>query len=355
MSESNGLQLKPDHLCAVLSGWTGIPTARLRGWGAAFFDIVLEQVREAVFGQDDALREALRALGRRCRLPRPAMERRPLWSTIFAGPSGVGKTVSARAIGELVFGSSAIVIDCSEFAHEHQISRLVGAPPSYVGYGAPGQLVAALEGRGSGLLLFDEVDKAHDVLWRSVLLPLIEEGVVHDMSSGRALYATEWMVVLTANPGWTARANYLGFLDRQDDTHRKHTRQAVEERFPPELLGRVDDVIVFGPLSERAIRCIWDREERALRDRFLSMEPPVRLRVAETAREFLLARVESPFDKQGARAVMRLFRSAILDHCLALVDGGQSGASTLLVECAGERLRYRLEPGAAIPAVVPGE
>ena len=334
MSEMATPQLADEDVCNVLSAWTGFPSGRLRyrGPGPAFFDILREQARSEIFGQDAALDASVRGLARRSRLVRPAADRRPLWTALFVGPSGVGKTASAQRIGSSYFGEGAVrVINCSELTQEHHASRLTGAPPGYAGYGRVGQLVAALEGHGSGLLLFDEADKAHPATWRSVLLPLLEEGVVHDMSSGRALYAREWAVLLTANPACEAPA-----------TRSMSALRLAEEHFPHEVLGRIDDIIVFELLGQAAVRGVWEREEAKLRGHFEALEETVHLEIEEGAREELLRRIEPAVQRQGARAVMRLFRQTIAEHCLALLEGIETGPANVRVEGEAGGLRYRL-------------
>jgi ATP-dependent Clp protease ATP-binding subunit ClpC len=309
-----------------------------------------ESLAARILGQELAIEAGVSALERRHRLPRAAAEKRPIWTALFAGSSGIGKTEMASAIGEEFFGTNNAVctIDCSELTQEHHAARLVGAPPGYVGYGKPGQLVSALERRANGLILFDEVEKAHPQILTSILLPLLGEGVLHDMSSGRVLNATDWILVLTSNLGTnTQRSKTVGF--QTSDSNRSliqedSIRSAIEDYLPRELLGRVDDIVVFEQLGPETVRRIWERETASLEERLRLRGEPVRLDISDAARDLLLAHAGPAVERQGARALKRLFNKAVVDRCLSLLTEPVLFPSVLRIEAVDPGLRYQLLP-----------
>jgi ATP-dependent Clp protease ATP-binding subunit ClpA len=304
-----------------------------------------------VLGQDSAVAAAVAGLERRYGLPEPAGRKRPIWTALFGGRSGVGKTELARRIAEEFFGHSnaMIRIDCSEFTEEHHAARLVGSPPGYVGHGQPGQLVAGLERCGHGTILLDEVEKAHPGILTSIILPLIGDGEVHDMGSGRALDASNMVVIMTTNLG-ASRASEaaVGFLQEQTDdasTQERQVRNAIETHFPREVLGRIDDVIVFSCLSRGTAEQIWDRELSSLESRLAARGHVLRIRIQPEARELFFDCVAESQRTQGARALLRLFEKAIVDRCLVLLGEGVSGPGVIRIEKTSEGgLRYRLGP-----------
>jgi ATP-dependent Clp protease ATP-binding subunit ClpC len=337
-------------LCAVLEGWTGIPAARIHTGRVSpeLFARLRQQLEAGIFGQNAAIEATVAALERSHRLPDPAGQRRPLWNVIFAGPSGTGKTSMAQRIGDEFFGNGSVCrIDCSELTESHHTARLVGSPPGYVGYGRPGQLVAALEQRNSGVLLFDEVEKADPQIQTAVLLPLLGDAVVHDMSTGRELDASQWVVIMTSNVGSrSAHDHPVGFAhtDGVEAAPEDAARDAVARHFPREFMGRVDDVIIFGPLDTKSARCIWDREAAAFESSLRARGDPVRLEITAEARKLFLDHLAPAVERQGARAIVRVFKKAIADRCLSLVTEPVVVPSVLLVEAVSEGLRYRLVP-----------
>jgi ATP-dependent Clp protease ATP-binding subunit ClpA len=316
--------------------------------GPAVFRGLWNRLAAQIFGQAAAIEEAVSALERRYRLPEPDGRKRPIWNAVFAGSSGVGKTMMARLIGEDFFGSDSVCcIDCSELTQEHHAARLVGAPPGYVGYDRPGQLVAGLERRSSGVLVFDELEKAHPQIVTSVLLPLLGNGVVHDMSTGRQIDASQWVVVMTSNLGAQLPSDRaVGFRHAEDKPEKYHEviRTAIDEHFPREFLGRVDDVVVFQRLGQDAVLRIWDGEVTALEGRLRRQGEPVRVEITPEATAVLLNHATTGVEGQGARCVVRCFNQAIADRCIALLDEPVAAPSVLRVELVDRSLRYRLLP-----------
>lgn len=249
-----------------------------------------------------------------------------------------------QRIGDIFFGEGSVCrIDCSELTEPHHTARLVGSPPGYVGYGRPGQLVAAIEQRNSGVLLFDEVEKADPQIQTAVLLPLLGDAVVHDMSTGRELEASQWVVIMTSNVGSRpANDHPVGFAHTEGEV--APARDAVARHFPREFMGRVDDVVIFRPLDNQSTGCIWDREAATFESSLRARGEPVRLEIRADARKLFLDHLTPAVDRQGARAIVRVFKKAITDRCLSLLTEPVVVPSVLLVEAVNEGLRYQLVP-----------
>lgn len=322
--------LRKDHLIEILATWTGVPPERLAvaGLPPAFFAELRQALSAEIFGQECALNTVMRALQRRYALPERPGGRRPLWTAFFAGPSGVGKTALAQALATRFCGdpSSLVQIDCSEFDQDHTLARLVGAPPGYVGYQRGGQLTNELRRLSHGILLFDEIDKAHPALLVSVLLPLLGEGIIHDMSTGAGLDASQFVVILTATVGGDAgRLDIPPAAGDTSDAFRHKVRTLITSRMPREILGRMDDIVVFAPLNREAFRTILAREVRHLEQRFAARGTPVTLRVDAQVANLLLAMRATELSREGARALLRIFDRVITDRCLALMNSWAGG------------------------------
>jgi len=359
MQESDTLsrELTIDHLRQVLSAWTGIPSERLGLSGNLNFDAAaLRQILQArIFGQGAVIEALVAALARRLALPERDA-RRPLWGAMAAGPSGVGKTETARALAEYFFGDprALIQIDCSELDQEHHLDRLVGSPPGYKGHGDGGQLTNALRRGRYCVILFDEVEKACDALLTKVLLPLLGDGVVHDMNSGQALDARDTVVFLTSNIGTNRREQHqVGFgagqsADEEDGVQEREIRTAIGERLPKELLGRIDDVLIYRPLSDETLLLIWRRELRQFEQRLARRGDRVRVEINPEAEALLIGCSKVRASTQGARAVVSTFDKALVDRALRLL-GSPSSVNRRL------QVNHIAQGGLAFRIVVGGE
>lgn len=352
MADRKPVTLHPDHLIHVLASWTGISPDRLRPGrlGPAFFSNLERSLAAEILGQERAVAAAVAALRRASALASPEGPQTPLWTAYFGGPSGVGKTGMARALARMFFGaeSALIQIDCAEFDQEHTLARLVGAPPGYVGYHRGGQLCDALRRTPQGVILFDEIEKGHSALLRSVLMPLLGEAVVHDMSTGERLNVSEFAVILTSNLG-AYTAPPLGFTtvgESMAEKRRRAVESAIEASLPKEIAGRVNDIIVFDPLSVAALRMIWERDIRSLEARIGRAGSEVRIEADPSVFDLLRAMYESEIDAQGARALRRVLDRTITDRCLGLISGGVAGAARIRVFAAdGDVLHFELSIG----------
>lgn len=324
------IQLTQDDVLAVLSVWTGVPADRLRpgAWHVADAERLHAELSAAVVGQPHAIDAATRAVRRRLQLPTRSDERRPMWNALFVGPSGVGKSRLAAALAGSLFGDEKahlVQIDMSDFRDEHTVARLVGAPPGYVGHGAGGELTNGLRRARSGVVLLDEVEKAHPAVVTQVLIPLLGEGVVHDMNDGHALDATQFVVLMTSNLG-TARATSLAGFGADGPDSRGRTIEAVRDFFPREVLGRIDDILVFECLGDDAMHILWDREVALLSCRLREAGTAADVQVASEVSDRILADAHPVVELEGARGLRRRFQRDIEDRVIELVgDGGPVG------------------------------
>ena len=296
-------QVEAEDVAAAVSRRTGIPVGKLSQSDRERLLGLGEALSRQVMGQAQAVAAVTEAVCRgRMGL---ADERRPVASLMFLGPTGVGKTALCKALADCVYGSADALIrlDMSEFMEQHAVSRLLGAPPGYVGHGEGGELTEKVRRRPYSVVLFDELEKAHrDV--SSILLQVLEDGILTD-SMGRHVDFRNTIVVMTSNLG-SGRNNLeqVGFLGAASP---EPAQQALREFFPPEFLGRLDAVVTFSPLSEEALSAIAKKEleETVCRARRAGLELTLG---AETAA--CLAR-QCAKSKAGARELRRAIRSQI--------------------------------------------
>ena len=322
-------------VAGVVTLWTGIPVHQLLEDEGARLLRLEEELSDAVIGQENATRALATAIRRgRMGLADP---KRPIGSFIFLGPTGVGKTELAKALARSLFGSESAMIrlDMSEYMEKHSISRLVGSPPGYVGYGEGGQLTEKIRRRPYSVLLFDEIEKAHPDVFH-LLLQVLEDGVLSD-SAGRKVDFSNTVIILTSNLGVAdASHKILGFsVGAEDETSRREAQMlsALRERFRPEFLNRLDDVILFHPLSGESLTRIAEQMLSAIaaRAREIGITLVFSSEVAPT-----LA-LKNEHGEQGARPLRR-----------ALVRLVEDPLSTKLLEgsfCRGDRVLVSVEGG----------
>ena len=308
------VSLTADDIRSVVASMTGIPLTRMEEKEAARLLHIEQSLNETLIGQSDAIALVSRALRRsRADLKDP---RRPIGSFLFLGPTGVGKTFLAKSLAEFMFGDAdaLIRIDMSEYMDKFNVSRLVGAPPGYVGYEEGGQLTEKVRRRPYSVVLFDEMEKAHpDVM--NILLQVLEEGQLTD-SLGRVVSFRNTIIVMTSNVG---AANYsrppsMGFgsgLDSEADQSRLRDRiiESAKKQFRPEFLNRLDDLVVFRSLTREDIRKVVALELDVIRKRLAAKHHELEL--DDGAQEFLLGRAYSP--EFGAREVRRVVMRFVED------------------------------------------
>jgi ATP-dependent Clp protease ATP-binding subunit ClpC len=325
----DGTQVDDDDVTLAASLMTGIPASKLSGDERSRYAGMVEHLHKRIIGQD----EAVLAVSRAVKTARVGLKdpKRPVGSFLFLGPTGVGKTELARALADFLFGDeeAMVTLDMSEYQQDHTISRLIGAPPGYVGYEGGGQLTERVRTRPYTVVLFDEVEKAHPRVL-DVLLQIMEEGRLTD-GQGRTVTFSEAVIILTSNLG----AEYLETTELSE-ARRELVREKVKQFFRPEFLNRLDEIVLFLPLTADQLRDILGlmlaKENQLLEPRGL------RLEVTETARTWLLAQNDHP--EWGARPLRRIIRryvrEPLADYLLAhnavpgtevTLDAGPDGLS----------------------------
>ena len=341
-----------EDVAAVVSAWTGVPVTRLTEDEGERLLRLEDTLHARVVGQDEAVREVARALRRaRAGLRDP---KRPVGSFLFLGPTGVGKTELCRALADAVFGDEEALVrlDMSEYMERHTVSRLVGAPPGYVGYDEAGQLTEKVRRRPWSVVLFDEIEKAHEDVW-NLLLQILEDGVLTD-AQGRRVDFRNTVLVMTSNVGAkaiTSSAAKLGFAQAEDGdggfARVKETVMAeLRATFKPEFLNRIDSTVVFRRLSRADVSVIARRMLEATVQRAAALG--VTLTVEDAAVERI---ADEGFDPlYGARPLRRVIRAEVEDAVAELLLSGAlhaGGAARIAAEDGTLRVR-REEP--SIPA-----
>jgi ATP-dependent Clp protease ATP-binding subunit ClpC len=307
-------EVDDEQIAEVLAHWTGIPVYKLTEEETSRLLHMEDELHKRIAGQHDAVRAVSQAIRRtRAGLKDP---KRPSGSFIFAGPSGVGKTELSKALAEFLFGSeeSLIQLDMSEFHDRYTVSRLVGAPPGYVGYDEGGQLTEKVRRRPFSVVLFDEIEKAHPDVFNT-LLQILEDGRLTD-GQGRIVDFKNTVIILTTNLGTrdVAKAVSMGFQSSEDEESNYDRMQAkvndeLKQSFRPEFLNRIDDTIVFHQLTEEQILRIVDmmvsRIETQLKNKDMG------LALTENARRFLAKKGWDPV--MGARPLRRTIQREIED------------------------------------------
>jgi ATP-dependent Clp protease ATP-binding subunit ClpC len=300
-------------IAEVVSKMTGVPLTRLEKKEAQRLLELEAELHKRVVSQDDAITVVAKAVRRsRSGLKDP---NRPMGGFIFLGPSGVGKTLLARALAEFMFGdeNALVQIDMSEFMEKHNVSRLVGAPPGYVGYEEGGQLTERIRRRPYAVLLLDEIEKAHPDVY-NMLLQIMEEGRLTD-SFGRHVDFKNVVLIMTSNIGADLIKNQAGFgfgkktPEANYEKMKDMLHKEVERHFRPEFLNRVDDTIVFRSLTREDLRTIVDYELTKVFKRLI--EHGLSLELTEQAKEFLIDKGYNP--EFGARPLRRAIEHYIED------------------------------------------
>jgi len=329
----------------IVSRWTGIPVQRLQEAETARLMRMEDEVHRSVIGQDEAIRALARSIRRsRAGLKDPA---RPIGSFIFSGPTGVGKTELARALAQFLFAdrSALIRVDMSEYMEKFSVSRLIGAPPGYVGYEDSGTLTKAVRRKPYSVILLDEIEKAHPDVF-NILLQVLDEGHLTD-NYGRVIDFKNTVVIMTSNLGAKdiTKSRALGFTtsDSRDSFERivQKVKEEMSHTFNPEFLNRLDDVIVFHPLSREHIREIVGVLLRDVQKRLGDEE--LTLRLTEPATEFLVTHGYD--DKFGARPLKRAIQRYIEDPLSEKIltgDFAKGDEVEVDVAAEGERLEFRV-------------
>ena len=311
-------EVDEEDIAEVVSRWTGVPVSRLMEGEIQKLLRMEERLHNRVVGQDEAITAVANAIRRaRAGLQDP---NRPLGSFIFLGPTGVGKTELARALAEFLFDDehAMIRIDMSEYQEKHTVSRLIGAPPGYVGYEESGQLTEAVRRRPYSVVLFDEIEKAHpEVL--NVMLQLLDDGRLTD-GKGRTVDFKNTVVIMTSNVGSHFIAERVGSgATELDEGTRRQVTETLRAHFRPEFLNRVDEIIIFHALSREEMRQIIDIQLRGLMKRLEDRK--IRVELTGRAKDLLIAEGYDP--TYGARPLKRTIQRRILDPLAMRVLQGE--------------------------------
>jgi ATP-dependent Clp protease ATP-binding subunit ClpB len=321
-------EVDEEDIAEVVSRWTHIPVSRLMEGEIQKLLQMEQRLHARVVGQDEAISAVANAMRRaRAGLQDP---NRPLGSFMFLGPTGVGKTELARALAEFLFDDeqAMIRIDMSEYQEKHTVSRLIGAPPGYVGYEEAGQLTEAVRRRPYSVVLFDEVEKAHpEVL--NVMLQLLDDGRLTD-GKGRTVDFKNAVVIMTSNVGSHYIAEQASKRDGASAVLDEHVRQEVMEalraHFRPEFLNRLDEIIIFHALSRLEMRSIIDIQLRGLMKRLEDRK--IRVDLTDRAKDLLIAEGYDP--TYGARPLKRTIQRRVLDPLAMRVLQGEFGEGAVV-------------------------
>jgi ATP-dependent Clp protease ATP-binding subunit ClpB len=328
-------EVDEEDIADVVSKWTHIPVSRLMEGEVQKLIHMEGRLHQRVIGQDEAINAVSNAIRRaRAGLQDP---NRPLGSFLFLGPTGVGKTELARALAEFLFDDeqAMIRIDMSEYQEKHTVSRMIGAPPGYVGYEESGQLTEAVRRRAYSVVLLDEVEKAHpEVL--NVLLQLLDDGRLTD-GKGRTVDFKNTVVIMTSNLG----SQYIAAQAIEDSSRdegasinegtRREVLEALRQHFKPEFLNRIDEIIFFHALGRGHIRQIIDIQLAGLVRRL--EERKIRVTLSDAARDFLVQEGYDPI--YGARPLKRAIQRRVLDPLALRVLEGAFAEGDVVVADAG--------------------
>ncbi|WP_431679583.1 ATP-dependent chaperone ClpB [Kitasatospora sp. KL5] len=332
-------QVGPDDVADVVASWTGIPAGRLMEGESAKLLRMEEEIGRRLIGQAEAVTAVSDAVRRtRSGIADPD---RPTGSFLFLGPTGVGKTELAKALADFLFDDerAMVRIDMSEYGEKHSVSRLVGAPPGYVGYEEGGQLTEAVRRRPYSVVLLDEVEKAHPEVF-DVLLQVLDDGRLTD-GQGRTVDFRNAILILTSNLG----SQFLVDPTTPEERKKDLVLESVRTAFKPEFLNRLDDIVVFDPLGTGELSRIVDLQVSRLADRLRDRR--LTLEVTEAARDWLALTGYDP--AYGARPLRRLVQSAIGDQLAKeILSGRVHDGDTVLVDRDEEHDRLSVEPKASL-------
>lgn len=343
-AKQNIAKVTPQHIERVIHAITGLPVERIGKSERRRLMGLKGHLQRAIIGQDHAIEALSSAIIRSHSGLRD--ESKPHGVFLFVGPTGVGKTLIARHIAEWLYDTpqSLIRIDMSEFAERHTLSRLIGSPPGYIGYGEGGELTEAVRRNPYSLILFDEVEKAHPDIY-NIMLQIFDEGRLTD-GMGRQVDFSHTLIILTSNIGINAKGSTtrsLGFCTtpQNDNGQSDRYREAVEATFAPELVNRIDEIVAFNQLSETDIVRITKMEIAKLQERLSKLD--VGLSISERAIANLAKRGYSK--RYGARAIKRIIASEIeSDLATRLVEGTIRRGYVVEIGISDDTLRFNLIP-----------
>lgn len=320
-------EIGEEEIASVVSKWTGIPVQRMLETESQKLSKMESILAQRVIGQDEAIKTVSNAI-RRSRAG-IAEEYKPIGAFLFLGPTGVGKTELAKSLAEFMFSSeqAMVRVDMSEYMEKHAVSKMIGSPPGYIGYEEGGQLTEIVRRRPYSVILFDEIEKAHPEVF-NILLQIMDEGHVTD-SRGRKVNFKNTIIIMTSNIGseLIQEISTLGFstsnknvADEKEDIIKTRIRKSLQERFRPEFLNRIDEIIIFNTLSKESLKKIVEIQIRRLIERLQNKK--ITVKVDPRAKDLL---ADKGFDPNyGARPLKRVIQSEILDQLAKMIIEGST-------------------------------
>ena len=331
-----------EDVAGVVSRWTGIPITRLLEDEIKKLEMMANIIAKRVIGQ----REAIVAISNAIRRARAGIseENRPVGSFMFLGPTGVGKTETAKALAEFLFNdeNAMIRLDMSEYMEKHTVSKMIGSPPGYVGHDEGGQLTEKIRRRPYSVVLLDEVEKANPEVF-NILLQILEDGRLTD-AKGRVASFKNTILIMTSNVGSEiiAKGASLGFVGGdKEKSQRENLRDkvltALKESFRPEFLNRIDEIIIFDYLTKPEITKITDLELQKVAERL--MQKKIIMKITESVRDFI---AKKGFDiNLGARPLKRVIQKKILDPLsLKIVSGEIKEGERVIVDIKNNKIIF---------------
>jgi ATP-dependent Clp protease ATP-binding subunit ClpB len=340
--QKEGVTLKEEvdeeDVAQIVAKWTGIPVSKMLEGEMQKLITMEERLSMRVIGQDEALTAVANAVRRaRAGLQDP---NRPVGSFIFLGPTGVGKTETARALAEFLFDDERAMVrlDMSEYMEKHAVSRMIGAPPGYIGYEEGGQLTEAVRRRPYSVVLFDEIEKAHPDVF-NVLLQILDDGRLTD-SKGRTVDFKNTVLIMTSNLG----SREIQAAEGRVSEVREAVTEVLREHFKPEFLNRIDDIVIFNQLSREQITQIIDVQLERLRA--MLGERDINLVLDESAKQLLAREGYDPL--YGARPLKRAIQTFIQNPlAVKLLRGEIAAGQTVLATADGEQIKFKTDTAAA--------
>ena len=336
-----------NDIANVVSRWTGIPVNRMLEAEAIKLVRIEDELKKRIIGQDQAVQKIADAVKRsRAGISDP---NRPIGSFMFLGPTGVGKTELTKALAEFMFNDekSLIRVDMSEFMEKHSVSKLIGAPPGYVGYEEGGTFTETVRHRPYSVILFDEIEKAHPEVF-NVLLQILDNGRLTD-AKGRVVNFKNTIIILTSNIGaqFIDKMEHLGFAAKPTESSayeeaKVKVMDALKDHFRPELLNRLDEIILFDILSTEAIRKIVDLQ--ILQTDARMKEKDIKLIIDDEVRTFLAKEGYNP--QYGARPLKRLIQTKLLNPIASMmISKGVIRGGVITVSVKAGELAFDVQKG----------
>ncbi len=336
-------EVNEEDVARVVSRWTGIPVMRLITEEAKKLETMEATLNRRVIGQE----EAISAISRAIKRARAGIseEQKPLGSFLFLGPTGVGKTETARALAEFLFDDERAMIrlDMSEYMERHTVSKIIGSPPGYVGYEEAGQLTEKVRRRPYSVILLDEIEKAHPEVF-NILLQIFEDGRLTD-SKGRMVSFKNAIIIMTSNLGsdYINKMSSIGFTTVEDVAQRESMKDKItdslKDQFRPEFLNRIDEIVIFNYLNKNDVKKIVDLEMAKVEKRLATKE--IAIKISEKAKELLL---KEGFDQNlGARPLKRVIQRLILDPLsVKIVTSEISEGSRVLIDVEKGKIVFEM-------------